>query len=76
MQGNLPRDPVCGLEVNPEDVDAWVEYGGTQYYFCCPECRKAFEENPEEYAGGEAKRPEEKHTEGAGQRHTRHQAGT
>ncbi len=73
MEGNLPRDPVCGLEVHPDDVDSWVEYGGTQYFFCCPECRKAFEESPEQYAGAEKARPEESHKEGAG-RHTRHQA--
>ncbi len=74
MEQNLPRDPVCGLEVHPDDVDSWVEYGGTQYYFCCPECRRAFEEKPEEYAGREKVEPEEAHVEGAG-RHSKHQAG-
>ena len=70
---NEPRDPVCGLEVHPDDVDSWVEYGGTQYYFCCPECRRAFEENPEEYAGGRA-RQGEVHSEETGTRHSKHQA--
>ncbi len=72
-EGNLPRDPVCGLEVHPDDVDSWVEYGGTQYYFCCPECWQAFEVNPEEYLGEERSEPGERHTEGAS-RHTKHQA--
>ncbi len=73
-EGNLPRDPVCGLEVHPDDVDSWTEYGGTQYYFCCPECQRAFEENPEQYAGNEKSSAKEKHVEGAG-RHSKHQAG-
>ena len=68
---NLPRDPVCGLEVHPDDVDSWVEYGGTQYYFCCPECQRAFEESPEEYTGEQAGQT---HSEETGSRHTRHQA--
>jgi YHS domain-containing protein len=70
---NLPRDPVCGLEVHPDDVDSWVEYGGTQYYFCCPECQRVFEERPEEYAGEQAGQPEA-HSEETGSRHSRHQA--
>jgi YHS domain-containing protein len=72
MEGNLPRDPVCGLEVNPDDVESWVEYGGTQYFFCCPECRRVFEENPEEYAGEERAEPQERHVEGAGARRSQH----
>ena len=73
MQGNQPRDPVCGLEVHPDDVDSWVEYGGTQYYFCCPECQQAFEENPEQYAG-KREEPEEARREGEQERHSQHQA--
>jgi YHS domain-containing protein len=72
-QVNLPRDPVCGLEVHPDDVDSWVEYGGTQYYFCCPECRRVFEENPEEYVAERPQEPE-RHSEETGTRHSKHQA--
>lgn len=71
-EANLPRDPVCGLEVHPDDVESWVEYGGTQYYFCCPECRRAFEEKPEEYVGERARQPET-HSEETGTRHSQHQ---
>jgi YHS domain-containing protein len=62
------------LEVHPDDVDSWVEYGGTQYFFCCPECRRAFEESPEEYAGREAREATERHSEEESTRHSRHQA--
>ena len=64
MPANLPHDPVCGLQVHPGDVDSWVEYEGTQYYFCCPECRRVFEESPEEYAGKERREPEAPPQEG------------
>ena len=26
-----------------------VEYGGEKYYFCCSNCRKDFEKDPEKY---------------------------
>lgn len=74
MRENLPRDPVCGLEVHPDDVDSWVEYGGTQYYFCCPECRRVFEEGPEQFVGEEPHEPETPHKESGESRHTKHQA--
>ena len=27
-------DPVCGMEVNPEDAAAAWQHAGTTYYFC------------------------------------------
>jgi len=68
---NPPRDPVCGLEVHPSDADSWVEFEGTQYYFCCPECRRVFEENPEEYAPQRPTEPEARREE-AGSRQAEH----
>ncbi len=73
MEGNLPRDPVCGLEIHPDDVDSWVEYGGTQYYFCCPTCQRTFEENPEAYIAEEQKERQASHKEDGSERHSRHQ---
>jgi P-type Cu+ transporter len=35
-------DPVCGMEVDPEDAAATVESGGTRYYFCSTGCRDQF----------------------------------
>jgi len=60
IERNWPRDPVCGLAVLPEDAASWVEYKGTRYFFCCPECRRVFEESPEEYA--QERRPQEGET--------------
>ncbi|SFK97886.1 hypothetical protein SAMN04487950_1711 [Halogranum rubrum] len=40
------RDPVCGMEVNPEETDYSVNHDGTTYYFCSESCKESFD--PEE----------------------------
>lgn len=45
------KDPVCGMELDESQAQAQTTYKGQAYYFCSDECRKTFEENPEEYIG-------------------------
>ena len=45
----LATDPVCEMEVEPDEAPAKAEYEGETYYFCAPGCKKKFEENPEKY---------------------------
>jgi len=45
----MAKDPVCGMEVNPQDAEHKTVYKGRIYYFCSPQCKKAFEENPDYY---------------------------
>lgn len=45
-------DPVCGMELNQEDVRYVTEYRGQTYYFDSAECQQLFEEDPNAYAGG------------------------
>ena len=46
----LPRDPVCGMLVDPEHpAGGTVERGRTRYHFCSERCRTAFEQAPERY---------------------------
>ena len=42
-------DPVCGMEVNEKSAPAKSEYDGKTYYFCSPNCREEFEDDPEQY---------------------------
>jgi YHS domain-containing protein len=49
------RDPVCGMEVDPNTATEAVEYKGKTYHFCGPSCKEAFEKDPERYL------PEESH---------------
>lgn len=46
----MEKDPVCGMDVNPENAAAKAEYKGKTYYFCAPGCKQAFESDPEKYA--------------------------
>src|SRR5690242_15877904 len=48
-------DPVCGMTVDPERAAAVREYGGKQYFFCCPHCAQKFEANPQQYLAPKAK---------------------
>jgi Cu+-exporting ATPase len=47
----MARDPVCGMNVNPDEAIDYDEYKGTTYYFCSIECAEKFELDPERYAG-------------------------
>jgi YHS domain-containing protein len=52
QEGNIVTDPVCGMRVNKAFAPAQMTYGGRTYYFCIPECRARFAENPERYLAG------------------------
>ncbi len=45
----MVKDPVCKMEVDEQTAKHRVEYKGKTYFFCSADCKKAFEENPEEY---------------------------
>jgi P-type Cu+ transporter len=45
------KDPVCGMQIEQDDAVATVEHEGKKYYFCSDDCREAFQEDPEDYAG-------------------------
>jgi YHS domain-containing protein len=42
-------DPVCGMEVDPDNAAGKSEYKGKTYYFCAPGCKRAFDQDPEKY---------------------------
>jgi len=48
--GDKVIDPVCGTEVHDGEAAAQpVMHKGATYFFCAPECKKAFEKDPEKY---------------------------
>ena len=49
-----PRDPVCGMQVDPQTARHTHEHGGATYLFCCEGCQTAFRRDPEAFlqAGG------------------------
>lgn len=42
-------DPVCNMTVTVKGARYTTEHEGQTYYFCCPACRKLFQNNPQEY---------------------------
>lgn len=48
-----PKDPTCGMEVDPATA-LKTEYKGKTYYFCCSTCKEVFEKEPEKYVKEES----------------------
>jgi Cu+-exporting ATPase len=46
---SVERDPVCGMNVNPESAKAKVEQRGKTYYFCSARCAERFAKEPEKF---------------------------
>ena len=42
-------DPVCGMEVSPENAAAAWEHAGTTYLFCSVGCMERFRADPERF---------------------------
>ncbi len=40
------KDPVCGMDVNPDSAAGSWEYEGRTYFFCSPHCLKKFKADP------------------------------
>ena len=47
----MTRDPVCGMDVAPEQAAGTSEYQGSTYSFCSAACKQRFDEQPERYIG-------------------------
>ncbi len=47
------KDPVCGMDVEPNLAAGETEYQGQIYYFCCEECKHLFHQDPSNYVGNE-----------------------
>ncbi|HIE37101.1 TPA: YHS domain-containing protein [Candidatus Geothermarchaeota archaeon] len=70
----MAKDPVCGMEVNPSEAAAKTVYRGTIYYFCSPQCKTAFEKDPDYYLehGPKGMPGMEEHEHGHGHHHEHH----
>lgn len=49
-QGGSVRDPVCGMEVDPERAAGMRTVKGRNYFLCSPSCLEKFDQEPERYA--------------------------
>jgi Cu+-exporting ATPase len=47
------RDPVCGMEVDEQSAAGRSQHQGQTYYFCSQDCKKKFDQNPQQFAKGQ-----------------------
>jgi Cu+-exporting ATPase len=52
-----PRDPVCGMFVDPATARFRHAYRGTTYYFCARGCLERFQADPEKYLSPQPPEP-------------------
>ena len=45
------KDPVCGMQVNPESTPHHASHAGQDYHFCSAHCREKFIADPNHYLG-------------------------
>jgi YHS domain-containing protein len=45
----MTKDPVCGMSVDEKESEFQTQFAGKKYFFCSEECRKEFENQPDEY---------------------------
>ena len=45
----MAKDPVCGMEVEPNKAAATSQFQGKTIYFCSTECKQKFDANPTAY---------------------------
>ncbi len=43
------KDPVCGMDVDPDKTAHRTAFNDTPYFFCCAGCRTKFEADPRKY---------------------------
>lgn len=51
------RDPVCGMQVNPDKARYTHEHNGMTYAFCCSGCQAAFRTDPSAFLGATEEAP-------------------
>lgn len=49
LQPTMARDPVCGMNVDPQKAAGSAEYQGKTYHFCSKGCVAKFQADPEKY---------------------------
>lgn len=46
---DLVKDPVCGMDVDPQQAAATEEHEGQTFYFCSHDCHQKFVADPHTY---------------------------
>ena len=51
--GTMTKDPVCGMEVDPEKAAGTSDWNGETYHFCSASCKARFDTDPEKFVPGD-----------------------
>lgn len=51
----MPKDPVCGMDVDETSAAGRSEYNGAVFHFCSNRCKAEFDKSPAKYARGGGK---------------------
>jgi YHS domain-containing protein len=46
----MTKDPVCGMNVDENNSQYQTQYGGKKFNLCSEQCKKKFDQQPEQYA--------------------------
>ena len=49
LDGGITRDPVCGMDVDPDQGKPVAEYEGRRFHFCAGRCRERFLAAPDDF---------------------------
>ena len=52
----MASDYVCGKEVDSSEARFFSEYGSDTFYFCSPECKRRFDDHPDQFIRDNAKK--------------------
>jgi Cu+-exporting ATPase len=52
-EGEMVKDLVCGMTIDPATAAGTSDYKGQTYHFCSLSCKKSFDEDPEKYLSPE-----------------------
>ena len=52
QNGQMVKDPVCGMTIARDSAAGHSEYQGETYYFCSAACKQNFDAAPASFAGG------------------------
>jgi YHS domain-containing protein len=45
----MTTGPVCGATVDTQETEFKTQFAGKKYFFCSEECRKEFEDRPQDF---------------------------
>jgi Cu+-exporting ATPase len=48
----MAKDPICGMDVDPNKAAGTSEHEGEVFYFCSTACKETFDKDPHRYAHG------------------------